>query len=227
MRLSLNLASKPYVELRPIFLRLRIAMGILAALALILGLTLHSVSARARVSQAQMDVLVKQTRSAQSELLGNESRMKQSPNSAVLDRAQFLNALFLRKSFSWTAVMMDLETVMPAGIQVTNIEPVMLPNNALQIRLRVAGNRDRAVELVQNLEKSRRFVAPRLASEATQTHDSSNGNSAPADPNAVEFEILSGYNPLPPRDRKHSESVSTEKPAQPAAKPALKKGGAR
>jgi type IV pilus assembly protein PilN len=219
MRISLNLASKPYVELRPIFLRLRIAMAVLAALAVILGVTLHSVGAHARTAQAQMDVLVRQTRDAQSERLANEARMHQPVNATVLDRARYLNDLFTRKSFSWTAVMMDLETVLPGGVQVTNIEPQMLTNGELQIRLRVSGNRDRAVELVQNLERSRRFIAPRLASENAQTHEPGQQNAAPTDPNAVEFEILAAYNPLPARERKQ--------PAADTAKDAAKKEAAR
>ncbi len=33
--------------------------------------------------------------------------------------------LFAEKSFSWTSVMMDLERVLPAGVQVTSIEPAI------------------------------------------------------------------------------------------------------
>ena len=76
---------------------------------------------------------------------------------------QFLNALFARKSFSWTAVMMDLESVLPTGVQVTSIEPAITKEGEVNIRLRVSGDRDRAVQLVRNLETSQRFVAPRLA----------------------------------------------------------------
>ena len=65
--------------------------------------------------------------------------MRQPANAAVLDRAHFLNALFLRKSFSWTAVMMDLETVLPTGVQVTAIEPAVTADGDVIIRLRVAG----------------------------------------------------------------------------------------
>jgi type IV pilus assembly protein PilN len=34
MRISINLATRPFVELRPIFLRLRVLMGLLAAVAI-------------------------------------------------------------------------------------------------------------------------------------------------------------------------------------------------
>jgi type IV pilus assembly protein PilN len=124
--------------------------------------------------------------------------MRQPQNMAVLERSQFLNAVFARKSFSWTAVMMDLEKVLPAGVQVTSIEPVITKEGDVKIRLRVAGDRDKGVLLVRNLETSQRFVAPRLASEAAQTQEGNRSAGGPQMiPGAVEFEIFSGYNPLP------------------------------
>ena len=136
--------------------------------------------------------------------------MRQPQNASVLERSRFLNAVFARKSFSWTAVMMDLERVLPPGVQVTSIEPQILADGAVNIRLRVSGDRDRAVALVRNLETSSRFVAPRLAGEAAQASESGSGlaggartagmsstGTTPITPGGVEFEIYSGYNPLP------------------------------
>jgi len=205
MRISVNLATRPFVEIRPLLQRLRIAMGVLALIAIVLGFLLHSATHKARDRQAQMDALVARTRGFQQERSTDEASMHRPVNAAVLERSQYLNALFLRKSFSWTAVMMDLETVLPAGVQVTNIEPQMLPNGALQIRLRVSGDRDRAVQLVKNLERSQRFIAPRLASESAQTQDP-NSQHGPVDLNAVEFDILAAYNPLPVHERKPAKS---------------------
>ncbi len=133
--------------------------------------------------------------------------MRQPGNQAVLERSRFLNGVFARKSFSWTAVMMDLERVLPGGVQVTSIEPQVSADGAVTIRLRVSGERDRAVQLVRNLEGSARFVHPQLSGEAAQATDT-NGRlvqaSAPVVPGAVEFDILSGYNPLPEARRAHA-----------------------
>jgi type IV pilus assembly protein PilN len=200
MRISVNLATRPFVELRPLFARLRLAMGVLALLAVGLGFWLHSLNAQAKVAQAQMDALKAKTAQFQRERSANEARMRQPQNMAVLERSQFLNAVFARKSFSWTAVMMDLERVLPVGVQVTSIDPVISKEGDVNIQLRVSGDRDRAVQLVRNLETSQRFVAPRLAGEQALTADSSHGAAASTvAPGGVVFEILSGYNPLPER----------------------------
>ncbi len=61
MRISVNLANRPFVELRPLFAKLRLAMVVLALLAVGLGFALHSLNAKARVAQAQMDALKAKT----------------------------------------------------------------------------------------------------------------------------------------------------------------------
>ncbi|GAC1358815.1 MAG: hypothetical protein NVSMB3_05990 [Acidobacteriaceae bacterium] len=203
MRISVNLATKPFVEIRPLLARLRLAMAVLALLALGLGIWLHALNQRASVAEAQIDAVKARTVELQGERQANEARMRQPGNQAVLERSQFLNDLFARKSFSWTAVMMDLERVLPAGIQVTSIEPqVSTTDGTVTIRLRVSGERDRAVQLVRNLEGSARFVHPRLSNEASQAADTTGRatvvqTAATGVPGAVEFDILSGYNPLP------------------------------
>jgi type IV pilus assembly protein PilN len=207
MRISINLATRPFVELRPLFARLRLAMAGLAVTAVALGIGLHFLNRNARAAQTQMDTLKAQTEAFDNERLTNEARMREPQNRAVLDRSKFLNGLFASKSFSWTSVMMDLEAVLPGGVQVTSIDPQFTPDGDVNIRLRVSGQRDLAVDLVRNLERSRRFLNPRLANETAQTQEQ--GRLVPAAqtgmPGGVEFEIMSGYNPLPEQAKRPDE----------------------
>ena len=101
--------------------------------------------------------------------------MREPQNASVLSQSQFLNQLFARKAFSWTAIMMDLENVLPSGVQVLNIDPVISRDGHVTIHLRVSGQRDRAVDLVRNLEHSRRFLSPRVSSESAETAQGSRG----------------------------------------------------
>lgn len=250
MRISINLATRPFVELRPLFARLRIIMVVLALLAVGLGFGLRALSQQAHMAAAEMNSLRAQTQTAEDERARNEARMKQPQNRGVLERSQFLNALFARKSFSWTAVMMDLERVLPAGVQVTSIEPVITKEGDVSIRLRVSGDRDRAIQLVRNLERSERFLTPRLAGESALTADKAKalgglqtvsgtiaGTGSEISGNGVEFEIFSGYNPLPNQHRAQTTSAASEAAdsgetaAEPVVrhqrKPSAVEGGAR
>src|ERR1700733_1625817 len=206
MKITVNLATRPFIELRPIFLRLRIFMAVLAVVAVGALVASHILQKRLDAAQAQINAVHAKVVAAQDEKRRNERRMREPANAAVLARAHFLNALFLRKSFSWTAGMMGLETVLPAGVQVTSIEPEPTSDGDVMIRLRVSGDRDRAVQLVRNLERSKRFLAPRLTGEAAQAKEPGTGagpqnNNVAVNslaPAGVEFEILANYNPLPP-----------------------------
>ena len=235
MRVSINLATRPYVELDRLLRQLRIALGVLAALALGLGIWLHSMSVRAREQQRQMDALDAKAARLQKERAANEARLRQPVNAATLSRNQFLNTLFARKSFSWTAVLMDLEEVLPTGVQVSSIEPILSSSGEVTIRLRVLGDRDRTVLLVKNLEQSKRFIAPRLAGEAQQTAARNGVQTIGANglpqltlnaPGAaglpaisgVEFEIVSGYNPL--QSRVHEKGTAHKPAEDEAAEPA-------
>ena len=204
MRIQLNLASRPYVELGPLYLRLRILIGLLLLVALPLWLLVSSERQKAAAAQARLDAVEMRIHALQSQKAAFQAQMREPQNAAVLSQAQFLNQLFANKSFSWTAVMMDLENVLPSGVQVLNIDPVPTKDGKVTIRLRVSGAHDKAVELVRNLEHSRRFLAPRLARE-TAENGQQNGNRQPEQVSLasnVNFDLLAEYNPLPEKAEK-------------------------
>lgn len=166
MRITLNLASRPFFELRPLFLRLRIIAAALLVLAGILFLLLHRQERKAAKAAEAVHHWTTATENLQREWNNDQALMREPVNSATLDRSQFLNQQFARKSFSWTTALMDLEMVLPQGVQVLSIDPRMTSEGPVVIRLRVNGPRDKAVELVANLEKSPHFLNPRVVGEA-------------------------------------------------------------
>jgi type IV pilus assembly protein PilN len=220
MRVQLNLASRPYVELGPLYLRLRILIILLAVIAVPLWLLLSGQKQRAAAAQARLDGVEMRIHALQAQRQMFQAQMQQPQNAAVLSQAQFLNRMFASKAFSWTAVMMDLENVLPAGVQVMNIDPVISSKDGrVTIRLRVSGAHDKAVELVRNLEHSHRFLAPRLARETAE--NGQNGNRQVEQVSAtsnVNFDLLAEYNPLPEKTEK------TEKPAAKHEQPRAEHG---
>jgi len=203
MRVTLNLASHPYVELRPLYQRLRVVALLLLVTGLVFWWILRTQQQKAAVAHGRastIDSAITQTRDERQKA---EASMRQPQNAAVLAQARFLNNLFLRKSFSWTAVMMDLEQVLPPGVQVLNIDPVPAKDGSVTIHMRVAGPRDKAVALVRNLEHSHRFRTPRIVGETAQGQNQNgrqNANFESVDvTNGVNFEVLAEYNPLEPK----------------------------
>ena len=217
MKISLNLATRPYIELRPIYARLRLMMLVLVVLALPMLLVLRVEQNKAQQATARVDQLKRNIALLEAQQRSARALLQQPDNASLLAQVDFLNELFRRKAFSWTATMSDLETTLPAGVQVLSIDPVVAADGHVTIRLRVSGPRERAVAVVRNLERSRHFLAPRLASESlanlssssassgtgsirqvgqtlpTGTGSSATGGSA----TDVAFDILADYRPLP------------------------------
>ena len=201
MRISVNLATQPYIELRPVYKRLRTWMLILALTGCALWFLYRSERGQAQDAVARVATVQNRVQQLESEQQHYVAMMQQPKDAAILKQSDFLNTLFRRKAFSWTATMEDLENVLPAGVQVLSIDPIVARDGHVTIHLRVTGARDRALDLIRNLEESKHFASPRLAAEVLATNGNGNGNANTMQPvsdtNQVNFDILADYRPLP------------------------------
>lgn len=198
MKISVNLASHPYVELRPIYARLRTWIVILALLGGALWYLYRNDRTQAQEVEAQVSGVENHVRELEREQQNYQALMQQPKQASILEQSGFLNGLFQHKAFSWTATMTDLETVLPAGVQVLSIDPIVGPDGHVTIRLRVTGDRARALELVRNLEKSRHFAVPRVAQETLAMQSGAGSVQAVSTSTAVNLDILADYRPLTP-----------------------------
>ena len=196
MRITLNLASRPFFELRPLLLRLRLAAGALVVLAVLLFFLLQRAETKAALAAAAVHRWTFATENLQQEWERDQALMQEPNNAATLERAQFLNQQFRKKSFSWTTALMDLELVLPQGVQVISIDPQMTKGGQVIVRLRVSGPRDKAVQLVANLEKSPHFLNPRVAGEAAEVQGQNHAGFRPtmSESTDVNMDILAEFN---------------------------------
>jgi type IV pilus assembly protein PilN len=196
MRITLNLATRPFTDLGPAVKRLRIAIGVLALMAIGLGLGLRAFHQKAEEARTREQSLDGQIAAITQERQSYQDLMRQPANAEVLAHVGALNQLFDEKDFSWTLAMEDLETVLPAGVQVSTIEPIRAKDGQISLHLRVIGPRDRAVELVRNLEHSRRFLLPRIVGENSESTGGPGEQLQPVSAsNRVNFDLLADYNP--------------------------------
>jgi len=210
MRITVNLATRPFVELKPVYQRLRIWMGVLLVLAIPLWFLARVEQKKADVATARVRAMQASVQQMQRQQQSYQALMRQPQNAAVLTQSDFLNDLFRHKAFSWTATMSDLETVLPTGVQVLSIEPLVLPDGHVTIRMRVSGARERAIELVKNLEGSKHFASPRLSDESLATANTGNQQAMAVNgPSDVNFDILADYRPLP-LDEEHADKPKKE-----------------
>ena len=232
MKIAVNLASHPYIDLRPVYSRLRTWIIILALVGGALFYLYRNESDEAQAARAQVVQVENHVRDLEKQQQDYRRMMQQPKDSAILQQSEFLNSLFQHKAFSWTATMTDLETVLPSGVQVLSIDPITGPDGNVIIRLRVTGERDRELDLIRNLEKSKHFARPRLAAESLATAQGAGIQNVSAS-TLVNFDILADYRPLPLEPKRHTKKTDASgEPSKPARsthrKPAAEKGrGAR
>ena len=121
MRIAINLASRPYQDERQFYRNWGSALAfiiLLTGFLIFVSIRHHFNSerqwAQAREAEARLAELKKEEAQARQIL-------SQPENRGTRDRSYFLNAAIMRKSFSWTRLMEDMEKVMPAGLRVTSI----------------------------------------------------------------------------------------------------------
>lgn len=224
MRITLNLATRPFADVGPAIKRLRIAMGVLAGVSILLGIGLHLVHHNAELARAHEHSLDGSITRVTRERQQYTDMMHQPPNAALLVQVGMLNSLFDEKLFSWTLAMEDLENVLPGGVQASNLEPVRAKDGVITLHLRVIGPRDREVGLMQNLEHSRRFLLPRIVSENAESSEGQNNRAIEpvSASNRFNFDLLAEYNPatLGELTIEEHKTSKAEKSVSPAAPPA-------
>jgi type IV pilus assembly protein PilN len=204
MRITLNLATRPYADIGPALKRLRIAMAVLVVVGIGLGIGLHAFHQQAEEARATKQQVQSKIDAINRERQGYQDLMRQPANDTLLKQVTALNQLIDEKTFSWTLAMEDLETVLPGGVQATTLEPVRdTKTGIITLKLRVIGPRDRAVDLVENLEHSKHFLLPSIVGESTESIGGPGERLEPPSASTrVNFEVQAQYNPSTALNRK-------------------------
>jgi len=197
MRFDINLASRPFRDTRSTYARWGAVLGGVVCITIaLMAIAFHNWSRTREINRSMVQVQ-QQIQQLDQQKNANEALLNQSANRDTRQRSQFLNALIVRKSFSWTRAFSDLEKIMPTRAHLLKIEPELTPDNQLKIKMTVAANsRDKALDLVRKLETSNEFKHATIEKEATKS------GAAGTDPDgSVEFDISAVYIPPPPKTK--------------------------
>lgn len=194
MQITINLATRPFADVRPLLKFLKRTVIVLGCANVLVGLLVCLAHSSRNSSRAQAHALDRIVASQSEELLKYKSVMQRPENVILADRTNALNQLFDEKTFSWTLLMLNLEGDVPTDVQLASIQPVRAKDGSISLRFHVIGPRGRIIELLANLEKTPCFVLPRVLGENAQEDP---GTKVP--PHALnetsveEFEVEAGY----------------------------------
>ena len=191
MRIGINLATQPYENVRRFFLFWGSVLAV--AIALSGGLIYYAVNAwktsrsNAQTLEGERRILARY----QAEEDADMAILNKPENRDVRARSLLINSLIRQKEFSWTLIFADLERIMPTRLHVVSISPQLNRANQIEVHMIVAGDsREKAVELVQNMEKSAAFRYPAVRSETANPSARETGSR-----DLIQFDISALYQP--------------------------------
>lgn len=163
MKVSLNLASKPFGRNRLYYVLTGTALAALALAAV--GMIWTSVRTFRRSPEIERQIA--EARRQLDELARKQAALdavlRRPENAAVLERSIFLNALLYRKGISWTKTFADLEPLLPPRVRLIAIRPQVTPANEVSLDMQIgAESREGFVEFLKALEGSDLFHEPVL-----------------------------------------------------------------
>jgi Tfp pilus assembly protein PilN len=157
MKMRLNLASKPLVNNR----RFLVTAGAAGSIGMIALLALSVTAFRSwranREIRRETDALHEHIRQSMQHQQALQTFFDQGAERQKMDRAAFLNALILQRSFPWIKLFEDLEAYLPAGVRVVNIAP-HLKNGHVEVKIVVGADSDaNKIKFLKALEDSKSF----------------------------------------------------------------------
>jgi type IV pilus assembly protein PilN len=166
MQTSINLASQPYVNLQAIKQRWMMISAVVVCLTLLLGIWTGFVLRKQKHLDTQIKSLQKNCDELNAKISQVQQTLHDSKNVELIRQSEFLNNIIFQKSFNWTAVFEEFETIMPRHVQLIQIQPELRANHELHMGLTASGSREDSLDLLKKLEKSPNFIKPVLKVEA-------------------------------------------------------------
>jgi len=215
MRLNINLASQPYEVAREYKRRMTVLIAALSVAAIALGGYIFYQRAHSRGINRQLADVQRQIDSLDHEESQARAILNKPANRVIADQSEFLNELFARKAMSWTHIFTVMEKIVPPQLHVVSMKPEYSKTNDLVLHVVVAtDSRDRAVELVRNMEKSSHFRQSQVVAENVVA----NTSEQTAGSGAIQFDIATIYVPSAAEndDKPDAGAAPSEKIAQSA-----------
>lgn len=195
IRITLNLGRRPAENLRRVRLVWGGALGLLAALLLMLATVALVGWLGTRHIQAQTAALRAEMAPLQADQARAQAPLRDPQTRAVLDRAAFFNQLIDRKSVSWTRLFERLEQIMPSGVELVSLRP-LARDGAQAVDVRFASETlPPAIAFVQALESSGDFAAARVERESEAAPPALGSAPGPNTPPRFQLEVTALYRP--------------------------------
>ena len=162
-----NLASRPFLNTRPVWLLAAVAGG-LAIILTVINVHLWVASSRALAAQVERrDQLLAEHGELERELRRDAAALDRVPWRSLSRRADEVNLVLREHAFSWSQLLDDVERVIPREVRIIRISPAADKEGVSLTLDAVARSREDMLQFLDNLLADKAFDRPRPRSEST------------------------------------------------------------
>jgi hypothetical protein len=133
--IHLNLAARPYRDYRPVY-ALVVVMSLLTAFLMLNNIeTYYRYKHDTRSTSGKIEVIESKTRQER-QRQDIAQRQLRSLDLATLDaQTRFVNSKLAERAFSWSALLDDLESVLPQDVRLVSVAPSFNPDATISLVL--------------------------------------------------------------------------------------------
>ena len=162
-----NLASRPHLNTRPVWVVTAVA-GFLALIFALVNASVWFKSNRSLQEQIELQAELKaEYESLSVEVTEQAESLNRVPWRSLSARVNAVNTIIREHEFSWIGLLDDIERVLPYDVRLTKISP-KVDADTVNLSFTVVGRtREALLELLDNLIADPRFSDPTPSSEMT------------------------------------------------------------
>jgi hypothetical protein len=156
----INLSTRPFYNERAVNTALALALAVVLAVTAFNLWRVYLLSGR----HAQLQARITQAEQKARQFREQASRIRASINGRELEAtvaaAREANALIERRVFSWTEVLNQFETTLPASVRISSVRPRVERDGSMVVDVVVLGRSVEAVDtFIENLERGGAFTS--------------------------------------------------------------------
>ena len=157
IKININLSSRPFVNNRKFFLITASLLTLLSCVSywnIYRYKSVHSNRGQVKRLLTQSQVQIEKLEKDQQEIM---ACLQKPETGEFLDLVDYINRLIQQRTFSWTRLLNDLETLIPSNLQIISIRP-QITGNEIGIEIIASGRSSHDyIEFISNLESSGKF----------------------------------------------------------------------
>jgi hypothetical protein len=162
-----NLASRPFLNNRPVWLVTALA-AFIAVVLIAINLRLFLVDNKALANETRTrDQLSREKEEIVRRVRADVAALERVPWRSLRGRVEASNLILREHAFSWLQMLDDIERIMPYDLRLTRITPSVGQDGISLSFDAVAKNREAMLQLLDNLIADPRFEEPSPTAEGT------------------------------------------------------------